>query len=80
MSVEDEIKEGNRLTELVDVDWLTSFPQSPFTEGLDLDDVVVVWVEGQFYGCFGGDDGVHVVVSMSSVQDLWMVERHPHSR
>ncbi len=74
MPTEDEIKDGNRkwLTELVDVDGLASFPQASFTEGLDLNDVVVVRIEGQLNRGFVGDDGVHVIIPVSSVQHLQM--------
>lgn len=50
------------------MDGFASFPQTPFTKALDLDDVVVVRVEGQFSRGFVGDDGVHVVIPVSSVQ------------
>ncbi len=74
MPAEDEIKDGNRkwLTELVDVDGLASFPQASFTEGLDLNDVVVVRIEGQLNRGFVGDDGVHVIIPVSSVKHLQM--------
>lgn len=52
------------------MDRLASFPQAPFTEGLDLNDVVVIWIEGQLHRGFVGDDGVHVVIPVSSVQHL----------
>lgn len=56
----------------MDVDGLASFPQAPFTEGLDLNDVVVVRIEGQLNRGFVGDDGVHVVIPVSSVLHLQM--------
>lgn len=54
------------------MDRLASFPQAPFTEGLDLNDVVVIWIEGQLHRGFVGDDRVHAVIPVSSVQHLRM--------
>lgn len=55
------------------MDRFASFPQAPFTESLDLNDVVVIWIEGQLHRGFVGDDRVHVIIPVSSVQHLRMI-------